>query len=109
MVKGTYSRRWLFAIWAALAFTGGYFISILIAYCTICTPLSAYWEGFSGHYHEKFTCIDATVLVLFIGILSVISDIYAVILPSLMLRHYNLDVARRQKIGLNIIFGLSLR
>ena len=50
----------------------------------------------------------AMSLLLSLEFLSIISDVYAVILPSIMLRHYDLDIPRRQKIGLNIIFGLGL-
>ena len=108
MVKGSYDPRWLFAIYAALAFTAAYFVSILIMYCLVCQPLSAYWESYKFGYQKEFKCIDGNVLTPLIGVLSIVSDIYAVVLPFFMLRHYQLDVPRRQRIGLNIIFSLGL-
>ena len=108
MVAGTYSKRWLFAIWAALAFLGGSFVSILFAYCFICRPLSAYWASYNFDYDQEFTCIDGNILSPFVGTLSVFTDIYAVALPCAMLARVNLDVPRRQKIGLNVIFALGL-
>lgn len=42
------------------------------------------------------------------GVLSVVSDVIAVLLPCLMLHHYNLDISRKQKIFLNATFCLGL-
>lgn len=108
MVVGTYSRRWLFAIWAALAFLAAYFVAVLFTYCFICKPLTAYWESYNFDYDKEFTCINGNVLSPFVGALSVFTDVYAVILPCAMLARVNLDVPRRQKIGLNVIFALGL-
>lgn len=108
MVAGTYSRKWLFWIWASLAFLGGYFVSILLVYCFICRPLPAYWESYNFGYDKPYTCINGDVLNPFIGALSVFTDVYTVILPCAMLANVNLDVPRIQKIGLNIIFALGL-
>ena len=104
MVKDTYSRRWLYAIWAALACTGAFFVAIIFTYCFICQPLSAYWESYSLGYDEEYQCINGNILTPVSGVLSIISDLYAVILPCVMLRHYDLDVPRRQKIGLVRVF-----
>ncbi|KXL48519.1 hypothetical protein M433DRAFT_63063 [Acidomyces richmondensis BFW] len=102
--------RWIYAIWAALTFTGIYYVGILIAYCLACQPLEAYWKSYNliHPYTHPYKCIDGNVLSPFVGTLSVISDIYAVILPMVVLRDYQLDVPRRQKIGLRIIFALGL-
>jgi hypothetical protein len=73
-----------------------------VTFCLICRPLSAYWESYDFSYDKEFTCIDGNVLTPVSGVLGVISDVYAVLLPCLMLRHYDLDVPRRQKIVLNV-------
>lgn len=107
MAKDTYSRKWLYAIWAALACTAAFFLASLITFCLICRPLSAYWLSYDFSYDKEFTCINGNVLTPVSGVLGVISDVYAVLVPCLMLRHYNLDVPRRQKIVLNVIFALG--
>ena len=107
MAKDTYSPRWRYAIYTALGFTAAYFVGVLIAYCLVCQPLDAYWLSYNFNYDEDFTCINGNVLSPLVGVLSVVSDIYAVALPCIMLYCYNLDVPRRQKIGLNIIFALG--
>jgi hypothetical protein len=107
MAKDTYSRRWLYAIFTALAANAAFFVAALVVFCTICQPLSAYWESYDLSYDKSYTCLDGNVLTIVSGALGVFSDVFAVLLPCLMLRHYDLDVPRRQKIGLNIIFGLG--
>ncbi|KAF2173601.1 hypothetical protein M409DRAFT_48556 [Zasmidium cellare ATCC 36951] len=107
MAKDSLDRRWLYAIYLALSVTAAYGLAIFLTYCLICHPLSAYWESYDFSYDKPFTCIDGNALTLTSGILSVLSDCYAVALPCLMLRHYSLDVPRKQKIVLNVIFGLG--
>lgn len=106
MVKDT--GRWKYAIWTALAFTGCYFVGILLGYCLMCRPLDAYWLSYDFTYNKPYTCVDGDAISLCVGILSVVSDLYAVILPFIILRHYDLDVPRRQRVGLNIVFSLSI-
>jgi hypothetical protein len=107
MAKDTYSRRWLYAIFAALAANAAFFVASLFVFCFMCQPLSAYWESYNFSYDKEYTCLDGNILTIVAGALGVVSDVFAVLLPTLMLRHYDLDVPRRQKIGLNIIFGLG--
>lgn len=101
------SRRMMYAIYGALAFLAAYFVGVLITYCFICQPLDAYWLSYSFTYHKDFKCIDGDVLSPFVGVLSVFSDIYAVVLPCIWLQRYHLDISRRQRIGLNILFSLG--
>ncbi|KAK5168904.1 uncharacterized protein LTR77_006213 [Saxophila tyrrhenica] len=108
MTKGTYNARWRYAIWAVLAFTFAFFAAVLVAYCFICQPLDAYWKSYSFTYDEPFTCINGNVLSQLVGALSILSDLYATLLPWCMLWKYKLDVPRKQRTALNTIFGLSL-
>lgn len=73
----------------------------------MCQPLSAYWESYAFNYDKSFTCLDGNVLSPLVGVLSVISDIYAVVLPCVWLHRYNLNVTRRQRVGLDIVFALG--
>lgn len=107
MAKDNLDRRWLYAIYIALFVTAAYGVAIFITYCLICQPLDAYWLSYDFSYKKSFTCISGNALTLTSGVLSVLSDCYAVVLPCLMLRHYDLDVPKRQKIALNVIFALG--
>lgn len=107
MVTDTYSKRWKYAIWAAIGFTAAYCIGVFLAYILVCQPTDSYWLSYDFSYKGHYHCASAAGMNPAIGVLSVVSDLYAVILPMIMLNHYNLQVPRRQKIGLNVIFALG--
>lgn len=108
LVTGTLARRWKLAIYFALAFHAAYLIGLTLGYVLICRPLEAYWMSYDYNWHEPYTCAAGNGLNPVIGVLSVLSDIYAVALPFVILHYYTLDVPRAQKIGLNLIFALGL-
>lgn len=112
LVTGTLDRRWKLAIYLALVFHALYLIGLTLGYFLICRPLEAYWMSYDyvwkAKYQEKYTCASAQGLNPVIGVLSVVSDVYAVVLPFVILHHYKLDVSRSQKIGLHIIFAAGL-
>lgn len=108
MVMETLERQWFYALWIAIGFTACYGISCLIALFLYCQPLDAIWRSYEPGYDKTYTCFDGTHFTLASGVLGTVSDVYCVALPCFMLRHYNLDVPRRQKIALNAIFSLGL-
>lgn len=108
LVVGTLARRWKLAIYFALAFHAVYLVGITLGYFLICRPLEAYWMSFDYNWNKDYTCAPAGGLNPVIGVLSVLSDVYAVGLPFVILHYYTLDVPRNQRIGLNIIFALGL-
>ena len=108
LVVGTLARRWKLAIYFALAFHALYLLGTILGYTLICRPLEAYWMSFDPTWNKNYTCAPGAALNIVIGTLSIVSDIYAVALPFVILHYYSLDIPRSQKIGLNIIFGLGL-
>lgn len=108
LVAGTYSKRWKYAVIGAIAFTIGYCVAFIFVLIFGCQPTSAYWMSYDATYllTADFYCVDAAKANLIAGILSVVSDLYAVLLPCLMLWHF--DAPRRQKIALNIVFCFGL-
>lgn len=108
LVTGTLARRWKLAIYFALGFHAAYLIALTLGYVLVCRPLQAYWMSYDYNWNQKYTCAPAGGLNPVIGVLSVLSDVYAVALPFVILHYYTLDVPRKQKVGLNIIFALGL-
>lgn len=108
MAKDTYNARWRWAIYAALAFTFAGFTAIVITYCLLCQPLNAYWLSYDYNYDKPYTCLKGNILSPTVGAISILSDLYATALPWAMLANYQLDVPRKQKIALNVMFSLSL-
>ncbi len=106
LVAGTYSRRWKWAVIAAIAFTAAWTLTFVFMLIFNCNPTRAYWKSFDPLWPVEYTCINTTVVNLLAGIFAVLSDLYAVALPCLMTRHF--DLPRRQKVALNLIFSLGL-
>lgn len=89
LVKGTYSRRWRLAIFAAIAFQFVYCLGFVLALLLSCQPTEAYWKAYSPTYSKSYHCADITALNPLSGSLSVFSDFYSVVLPMCMLRHFD--------------------
>lgn len=104
--SATYGRRWMFAIYGAIWFTVAYTVALIFALIFNCRPTQAYWKAYDPKWTYNYKCSETGKLNLLAGILSVVSDLYAVVLPCLMLQR--LHISRRQKIGLNAVFAISL-
>lgn len=92
--------------WAAIAFTVTYVSALLLELMLVCRPLNAYWKSYSITYKGHFTCADEHVPIVLSAAASVISDIYASVLPMLLVR--KLRLSRRQRIGLFVLFAAGL-
>jgi hypothetical protein len=105
LVGGTYSKKWLYATYAAIIFTAMYTLAFILALVFNCQPTEAYWKAYSVTYTKQWHCTDTTSLNPLSGVLSVVSDAYSVLLPMGMLRHF--DIPTRKKMALNAVFALG--
>ncbi|KAK6428193.1 hypothetical protein LTR95_015667 [Oleoguttula sp. CCFEE 5521] len=87
-------------------FTILYTLALVLSLLLGCKPIEAYWKYFDLDWQQPYKCKDFTFFNPLSGCLSVIGDLYSVVLPVLMTRR--LDAPRRQKIALNIVFSLGL-
>jgi hypothetical protein len=108
LTKGTYNKRWIIGILAAIAATAAYSLVFIFMLIFACNPTEAYWKSFNLTYlaTQDFKCGDTRYANILSGALSIASDLWSVLLPCMMLR--NFDAPRRQKIALNCIFCLGL-
>lgn len=108
LVSGTYSLRYKWVIWSAIAFTVGYTIAFCICLLVNCTPTEAYWMAFDIVYAltQDYKCLDTSVINTMAGVCAAVSDLYAVVLPCVLT--WRLTIPPRQKIALNVIFCLGL-
>jgi hypothetical protein len=108
LVTGTYSKKWYYCVWFAIAFTIVYTIAFCIMLLVDCRPTKAYWMAFDIRYAltADYTCLeDSNVINTTAGVCAAISDLYAVALPCIITWHH--AVPRRQRIALNAIFCLG--
>lgn len=106
MRAGTFNKRWMWLIHGAIAFTVLYTMALILALIFSCIPVQAYWKSLDPTWNHKYSCADTFPLNTGAGVLSVFSDVYAVVLPCVMLQ--GLEIGLRQKIGLNVVFAMSL-
>ncbi|KAG9777222.1 hypothetical protein ABEF95_000546 [Exophiala dermatitidis] len=98
---------WFFRLtWAAIVFTIAYTVGCILELCLACRPLEAYWRSYSPSYTRKYSCVNETAPIVFSAAASVFSDIYSSVLPMLLTR--NLNVSRKQRLGLYVVFSAGL-
>lgn len=106
LVDHTVSKYWIWTVICAISFTISYSLAFILVLIFNCSPTEAYWKAFNPSWTAQYTCVDTTIVNLLAGIMSIISDLYSVILPCLMTRHLLLPKA--QKLGLFFVFSLGL-
>jgi hypothetical protein len=106
LTKGTYNKRWKYAILTAITFTAMYTVAFVFVLAFSCSPVDAYWKSRNPYYQKEYSCIDTKSSTVLSAALSVVSDLYSVLMPCIMLR--NFGAPGSQKIALNIIFSLGL-
>ena len=86
LVGGTYSVRYKWLIWAAIAFTIGYTFAFCVVLLANCTPTRAYWMAFDVVYAltQDYHCNDTSVINAMAGVCAAVSDVYAVALPCIL-------------------------
>ncbi|KAK3677324.1 hypothetical protein LTR78_002862 [Recurvomyces mirabilis] len=106
LVKDTYAKVWKFAVIGAIVFTALWTLAFLFLLIFNCSPTEAYWRSFKPTYTRPYNCVDTTIVNLLAGIFAIISDFYAVVLPCMMTRRF--DLPRAQKLALNGLFSIGL-
>jgi hypothetical protein len=106
MVKGTFRRRWKWSVWAAIGFTVAWTLAFCITLLVTCDPVEANWKVYDPTYEKDWKCVDTRASSYAAGVLAVMSDCYALILPWAMI--WPLDMPRRQKLALNMVFSFGI-
>ena len=73
-------------------------------------PLDAYWNRLDPVWaaeHAEAYCRNQKVTLTFSGAFSAFGDTYSLIIPAMLLS--NLQMPRRQKIGLYVVFSFGIR
>ena len=92
--------------WAAIAFTIIYTVALGLELVFVCRPFVSYWRSYDPDYTENYTCGNEQIPIVFSAAASVFSDIYASILPMLLVQ--TLQLSSRQRLGLYLLFSAGL-
>jgi len=106
LLQRTHNPRYTRAIDFAIGFTVIFWFAFFCFLLASCTPTNAAWKSMNIGYDVKYKCRHRNIPDLMVGILSVASDIYALIIPELLI--YRLRLEKRTKIILCIVFGSGL-
>ena len=106
MVKGTFRRRWKWSVWAAIGITVAWTLAFCIMLIVTCNPTEASWKVYDPTYTADWKCADTRPSSFVAGVLAVVSDLYSLVLPWSMI--WPLDMPKRQKIALNMVFSFGI-
>jgi hypothetical protein len=103
----SFNRPFFWAVWAGIGYNVAQILAFSVALLTICQPTSAYWLSFdlvwliehNGNRHCTYEGWSLTMS----GIFSIIGDLYATLLPCLLVM--NLRMPRRKKIPVALLFA----
>lgn len=93
-------------MWVAMGFTIAWTLAFCIMLLATCQPVEASWMVFDPTYTKDWTCADTRSSNAAAGAFAVASDCYSLILPWAMI--WPLQMPRRQKIALNIVFSFGM-
>jgi hypothetical protein len=109
LVSGTVSVRFLYCVYAAIAYVAIYFGIWFFALFGICRPLSTYWkEADWGWYQENQAtvhCLPESRMLIACAVISASQDFIACGLPTILL--WKLQMPRRTKIALCCVFAVG--
>jgi hypothetical protein len=103
----SFNRPFFWAVWAGIGYNVAQILAFSIALLTICQPTSAYWLSFNlkwliehnGNRHCTYEGWSLTMS----GIFSIIGDLYATLLPCLLVM--NLRMPRQTKVAVALLFA----
>jgi hypothetical protein len=109
LAEGSISIRFLYTVYAAIAFVVIYFIVFWVNLFTGCKPFYAFWMQvdlvWAAKNADNYHCFDELKNMIIAAAVSVVQDFIACGLP--MILFWKLKVPRRQKIALGAIFGVG--
>jgi hypothetical protein len=116
LAVGTISNRFLYTIYAAIAFVIAYFIAFNLTLFLHCRPFESYWKQADLRWYFKhkgtvtkkadFVCTSESADLIASGITSILQDFIAVGIPLVLF--WRLRVSWQQKISLGVVFGIGI-
>lgn len=106
LVNHSYSRNMQRVIYALIAFTVLYFVAFGSVLFFSCRPLNSTWLSLNLMYAVPYQCFSKQVPDIMVGVLSVVSDAYVLLIPELVFHRLKLN--RRKKIALFALFGSGI-
>lgn len=113
---GTISNRFIYTIYAAIAFVIAYFITFNLTLFLHCRPFESFWKQSDLKWYFKhkgsdtkkadFICTSESADLIASGIVSILQDFIAVGIPLFLF--WKLRVSWRQRLALGVVFGIGI-
>lgn len=103
--SGTVSSRFLYSVYAAIAFVAVYYFIFMINLFVGCRPFEAFWLQVNPFWQGKYQCINEAANLIAAATISVVQDFLACGMP--MILFWKLQIPFRQKVLLGAIFGVG--
>ena len=102
----SHSNWFIRLTWVAIAFTAAYTVALALELFFVCRPLVSYWESYDPRYSGEYSCGNEQIPIVFSAAASVLSDVYASVLPMLLVK--KLKMTNRQRLSLYALFSAGL-
>jgi len=89
-----------------IVFTIAFLVAFILTLFLSCHPWKAAWLAMDLRYTKPYKCIRRRVVDIAVGVISVLSDIYALVIPELLV--FSLNMERSKKIVLALVFGCGI-
>jgi hypothetical protein len=102
-----FSRAFLIATWVGIIYNILYFFSFGLTLLLLCQPLHSFWDSFSLTWvaTHDYSCAGENAALPASSAFSVLGDFYSTVLPLILV--YHLDLPKRQKVALYILFAMG--
>lgn len=101
LTRGSHKETARLAIWSGLVFTALYNVTYIFTLLFACSPVAASWD-----YSIDGKCLAMAPYYYTTGVLTMVNDLVLFILPVPLV--WRLQVDKRTKIGLSVMFLLGL-
>lgn len=106
---GTVTNRFLYSVYAAIAFVLAYYITFTVNLFVGCRPINAFWNQadlvWLAENDGKYSCFDEATNMIAAAVISVLQDFIACFMPTILF--WKLRIRRQQKFALCAIFGVG--
>jgi hypothetical protein len=109
LAAGSVTNRFIYLVYAAVAFVVVYFVIFFINLFIGCRPLAAFWlqvDPFWNAQHEgQYQCINEAANLIAAASVSVVQDCLACGMP--MILFWKVRIPQKQRFALGVVFGVG--
>ncbi|GJC93262.1 CFEM domain-containing protein [Colletotrichum higginsianum] len=103
-IFGAITETFRQVLWGTQIFNIAVCVTFIVVNLNQCKPLSYFWHGWDGK-HPGY-CINLSAMTLSHAVLNIAIDVWMLVLPATQI--YKLNLQKRQKAGIMMMFGVGI-